>query len=344
MIRFFNPLLTYVAHQEEFDAAYQRVMSTGELVGPDRKDVLEFEANLAAFTGKKHAVGLNSGTDALYLSLQALGIVFGDEVIVSSHTFVASLQVVHQLGAIPIQVDLGEDWQQYITPKTKAVIPCHIAGEVLNWSPVEDIPMIDDSCQALGASGLKGIIQCWSFYPAKILGAFGDAGGITTDDETLARDIKDLGNHWKSDYSKWGINSRMDNLQAAFLNVRMKYLWDAINRRKAIATSYNRAFQDHFDAQKVSDIAFKKPYKIPNFSNGRVWQDYILVTDDRDRLFEFLKSKGVETMKNEYPFPVPKKEKAYSYESNSLRLPCNENLTDEEVQTVIEAVNSFYAK
>lgn len=327
-VRFFNPSLTYKAHKHEFDMAYERVMATGELVGPDRTDVLEFEKNLASFTGKKYAVALNSGTDALYLSLKALGISQGDEVIVSSHTFVASLQVVVQLGAIPVLVDLGENWQDYITEKTKAVIPCHIAGEVLDWTPVEGIPMVDDSCQALGASGLKGIIQCWSFYPAKILGAFGDAGGITTDDEKLARDIKDLGNHWKSDYSKWGINSRLDNLQAAFLNVRMKYLEDAILRRAQIARIY--------DTQLTTYV------KKPPMTENRVWQDYIIEVNKRDTLYTFLKERGIETMKNEYPFPVPKGEKAALFESRSLRLPCNENLTDAEVLEVIEEVNSYY--
>lgn len=333
MIRFFDPAKTYAAHKDEFDTAYERVMSTGELVGPDRKDVLEFEANLAKFTGKKYAVALNSGTDALYLSLKALGISEGDEVIVSSHTFVASLQVIVQLGATPVQVDLGEDWQAYITPKTKAVIPCHIAGEVLNWQRATNqiIPMVDDSCQALGASGLIGDIQCWSFYPAKILGAFGDAGGITTDDEKLARDIKDLGNHWKSDYSKWGVNSRMDNLQAAFLNVRMKYLPDAIARRREIAEMY--------------DTRLDKLYiKTPIQNEGRVYQDYIIEVDNRGSLYEYLKAQGIETMKNDYFFPVPKKEKATKYESRTLRLPCNENLQDSEIEEVIKAVNTFYGK
>ena len=332
MIRFFNPALTYEKHKDEFDAAYQRVMSTGRLVGPEQPDVLEFEKNLAAFTGKKYAVALNSGTDALYLSLKALGIKEGDEVIVSSHTFVASLQVVAQLGAFPVQVDLGEDWTSYISSRTKAVIPCHIAGEVLNWRPVEGIPMVDDSCQALGASGLQGIIQCWSFYPAKILGAFGDSGGITTDDEKLARDIKDLGNHWKSDYSKWGINSRMDNLQAAFLNVRMKYLPEAIKRREEIANLYRGGLHT---TEGEFDLTFRMG------PVGRVYQDFIVQLSNRDSLFDYLKEKGIETMKNEYPFPVLKRSKAFDFESHSLRLPCNENLSDAEVQTVIDAVNSY---
>jgi dTDP-4-amino-4,6-dideoxygalactose transaminase len=327
-VRFFNPSVTYKEHKKEFDDAFKRVMSTGELVGPDRKDVLEFEANLAAFTGKKYAVALNSGTDALYLSLKALGIGTGDEVIVSSHTFVASVQVVQQLGATPVQVDLGEDWKGYITDKTKAVIPCHLTGEVLNWEPVPGIPMVDDSCQALGATGLKGVIQCWSFYPAKILGAFGDAGGITTDDEKLARDIKDLGNHWKSDYSKWGINSRMDNLQAALLNVRLKYLGNAIARRKQIAEMYLKGLK------KVS---------LPNNPEGRVWQDFVISTPRRDELHEFLKEKGIGTMKNEYPFPIEKKPNTLKYEAETLRIPCNENLMFKNVNYVIKQINSFYA-
>lgn len=332
MIRFFNPGDAYKKmYRDEILPEIDRVLSEGQLVGPDRPDVLAFEKNLADFTGREYAVGLNSGTDALYLSLKAIGIKPGDEVIVSSHTFVASVQVIVQLGATPILVDMNENWQDFITEKTKACIPCHIAGEVLPWEPVENIVMIDDSCQALGAVGLKGEIQCWSFYPAKILGAYGDAGGITTNNPEYARRIKDLGNHCKSDYKSWGINSRLDNLQAAILNVKLKHLPAALVGRKRIAMVYS----------KLVGL----PIILPTYSPLRVWQDYIIRLDSqekRDKLYDFLKEKGIETMKNEYPMPIPKMPESAAFESESLRLPCNEHMSDEEAMEVVAAIHDFF--
>ena len=323
-VRFFNPGLGYRQHPEINDAI-QRVLENGDLIL--RKDLESFEEKLAKFTGKKYAVGLNSGTDALYLSLWALGIGPGDEVIVPSHTFVATAQVVVQLGATPVLVDLDHDWRDYISERTKACIPAHIAGEFLDWPTVDGIHMIDDSCQSLGVEGFRGITQCWSFYPAKILGAYGDAGGITTDDERIANDIKELRNHWKSDYSRWGINSRLDNVQAAVLNVKIDFLPETLRRRKEIAEMYN--------------TGLKGP-TLPKNSEGRVWQDYIIQSLRRDALYDFLKENGVETMKNEYPFPIQKGPRALIYEAETLRLPINELLTDEEVKYVIQCVNSFY--
>lgn len=331
MIRFFNPGLAYSKIKNEIDSVVQDVFARGDLIL--RKDLTDFERSLALFTGRSHAVGLNSGTDALYLALKVVGVKPGDEVIVSAHTFVASVQVIVQLGATPVLVDMHENWQDYITEKTTACIPCHIAGEVLDWEPVEGIHMIDDSCQALGAIGLRGEIQCWSFYPAKILGAYGDAGGITTDNEQYAIDIKDLGNHWKSDYSKWGINSRMDNVQAAILNVKLRHLKDALAMRKTVAEAYTQ----------LSDL----PIILPTYSQTRVWQDYIIRLNDakeRDALYEFLKVREIETMKNDYPMPVEKPAEAFQYESETLRLPCNEHLTPEEVMEIIAVIHDFFKK
>ncbi len=327
-VRFFDPGKWYLQHKEEVDSTMQRVLADGDLIL--RGDVDKFEQNLAKFVGKKYAVGLNSGTDALYLSLWALGIGPGDEVILPSHTFVATAQVVHQLGATPVLVDMGEGWEKYKTDKTKVIIPAHIAGDTLNWLPTEDVVMIEDACQAIGAKGVgNGLAQCWSFYPAKILGCFGDAGAITTDDEGLYNEIMELRNHYKKDYSKWGINSRLDNLQAAVLNIKMKYLPDAIARREQIAKKY----------LKELDGVISLPHSIYD----RVWQDFIVYTSKRDDLYNFLKEEGVETMKNEYPFPIQKGPESLDYESCTLRLPINEVLEDDEVQYVIDSIKSFYA-
>lgn len=325
MIRFFNPAMGYRQHPE-INEAIQRVLNAGDLIL--RQDVEDFEAGLAKFLGKKYAVGMNSGTDALYLSLWALGIGKGDEVITSSHTFVASVQVIVQLGATPVLVDLGDDWKEKITPKTKAVIPCHIAGVATPWEPVEGIHMVEDACQSIGAAGVgKGVTQCYSFYPAKILGAYGDAGGVTTDDEGLYNELKELRGHYKKDYSKWGINSRLDNLQAAVLNEKLKFLPRTLERRKEIADMY---------LQGLSGVG------LPENTEGRVWQDFIIVTNQRDGLYNFLKTRGIETMKNEYPFPIPKLPKSLEFEKYSLRLPINEVLHDHEVEEVISTINEYF--
>lgn len=335
-VRFFNPALTYKKLKKPLDAAYKRVMGEGQLIL--RKDTEDFERDFAAYNGVKYAVALNSGTDALYLALWALGIKPGDEVAVPSHTFVATAQVVAQLGAKPVLYDRGE--YPVISDHTKAIMVAHIAGEfALDMGELMrragTIPVIEDACQSLGATqwgrkaGATGIAGDFSFYPAKILGCFGDGGALITNDEKLANDVRELRNHWKSDYSRWGINSRLDNLQAAFLNVRLPHLPEMLARRKEIAERY-------LSKLRVESIC------LPDNTPGRVWQDFILCVPDRNKLYDFLKERGVETMRNDYPFPIQKGQKALHYESCTLRLPCNENLTNREVNYVIKCINEFF--
>ena len=180
-------------------------------------------------------------------------------------------------------------------------------------------------------AGSFGKAGCFSFYPAKILGAFGDAGALVTNDKKLYEWVKGARNHFKDTAEDWGVNSRLDNLQAAILNVRFKYLKEILARRQEIAETYHKELSG-------LDIG------LPLMMRGRVWQDYIIMTELRDKLFEFLKSKGIETMKNNYPFPVPKLPLAQIYEDMTLRLPCNPELTDKEVKEVITAVKQFFKK
>ena len=298
-----------------------------------------FEKRLSEYIGTKYAVALNSGTDALYLALRAMKIGQGDEVIVPSRTFVATAQVVVQIGATPVYVDVGENVLSLITEKTKAIIPVHIEGMVYeNMDMIskvckeKDIWLIEDAAQALGTVGVGnfGDIGCFSFYPAKILGAFGDAGAITTNNRQIYEWIKGARNHFKEDASDWGVNSRMDNLQAAILNVRFDDLENNLARRKEIAEMY---------LGKLNNI---KGIKLPPDTYGRVWQDYIIRTEKRDELYQFLKDNEIETLKNNYPFPVPKLPLAQKYEDETLRLPCNDNLTDEEINFVIKKIKEFY--
>ncbi len=339
MIRFFNPALTYKKYEKEFDDAYKRVMSSGQLILG--KEVADFEKTLAEYVGTKYAVALNSCTDALYLALRGLGIGVGDEVLVPSRTFVASVQVIKQVGATPVFYDL--DGTLTYGEKVKAIIPVHIEGafdthfdHILDTAKKKGWYVIEDAAQALGATkdgkmaGSFGVAGCFSFYPAKILGAFGDAGALVTNDEKLYKWVKDSRNHFKEDARDWGVNSRMDNLQAALLNVRFKYLPYMLARRQEIAEMYDIGLEgmDHVT--------------LPRTESVRVWQDYIIRIKERDALFEYLKESGIETMKNNYPFPVPKLPLAQQYEDETLRLPCNENLTDEEVEEVIKTIKQFY--
>lgn len=369
MIKFFEPSKTYQTHKEEFDAEIQRVLNAGDLIL--RSDVERFEKNVADYIGTKYAVALNSCTDALYLALRGLKIGQGDEVLVPSRTFVASVQVIKQVGATPVYYDL--EGVLNFTDKTKAIIPVHIEGafdshfdRILDLAREKGWYVIEDAAQAFGAvkngkkAGSFGIAGCFSFYPAKTLGAFGDAGALTTNDKKLYNWVKGARNHFKETAEDWGVNSRLDNLQAAILNVKFKYYENALKRRQEIAEMYHQEL---------------KGVELPRKIEGRIWQDYIIrVGDDthkdfpyglygnkiyrtknglptmlggdaiseRDELYEFLKENGIETMKNNYPFPVPKLPQSQKYEDETLRLPCNENLTNEEVQFIIKKIKQFY--
>ncbi|MBU4252062.1 MAG: DegT/DnrJ/EryC1/StrS family aminotransferase, partial [Candidatus Omnitrophica bacterium] len=202
-VRFVNPVDNYKMIKDEIDAAYFEVMSKGDLI--DRGQLKSFEKNLAEFVGTKYAVGLNSGYDALHVSLRALGIGSGDEVIVPAHTFVATCSAVVNVGATPVLVDVGKDFnidvdkiEEAITKKTKAIIPVHLSGYMADMPRIMEIAekyklkVVEDACQSLGSSinnkcaGSWGNTGCWSFYPFKILGGYGDGGAITTNDADVA--------------------------------------------------------------------------------------------------------------------------------------------------------------
>jgi len=345
MIRFWDPSRQYRKYKTELDDAWFSVMGRGDLIL--REDVERFEKNLAEFVGTRFAVGLSSGTDAIYLSLKALGIGQGDEVITSSHTFKATVGAIINAGAKPILVDIREDGlidpdriEEKITSKTKAIIPVHIAGTVCDMEKIMkiaekyDIIIIEDSCQAMGAIKKPTTsVQCWSFYPAKILGGYMDGGAITTNDEKINDYIREARNHFKNTNADFGGNHRMDNLNAALLNVKFRYLSHFLARRKEIADKY------------FAGLSRMKEITLPNFQEGRVWQDWILRTEKRDELYEYLKENGIETQKNEYPFSpeYPKLPLAAKYEAETLRLPIQPEHTDQEIDFVIRKIKDFFS-
>jgi len=349
--------LQYQNLKSEIDSAMQNVLARGDLI--IRQDIEDFERSLADFVGTKYAVSLNSGTDALFFSLLAAGIGKGDEVITVSHTFVASIAVIVQTGATPILVDVKEDYlmdedqlESIITDRTKAIIPVYLNGRMCDMEKIMEIAqkhnliVIEDSAQALGASfndkkaGAIGYTGCFSFYPAKILGCFGDGGALTTNNEEVAekaRLLRDHGQKTKTEILTYGWNSRLDNLQAVVLNVKLKYLPQWIERRRKIAEMYSNGL---------------KGVELPPRDGNRidVFQNYVIKAKKRDELYNSLKEKGVETLiKDPVPthwqkglnldFSLPVSERLAE---EVISLPMYPELTDEQVNYVIKCVNEFY--
>ncbi|MFH0819401.1 MAG: DegT/DnrJ/EryC1/StrS family aminotransferase [bacterium] len=356
----------YKAIKEEVLKTIDDVLSRGDLIL--RKDVEEFEKKIADFIDVKYAVGLNSGTDALFLPLKAAGIGPGDEVITVSHTFVASIAVIVQAGAKPILIDVKDDFtmdvdqlEQAITEKTKAIIPVHLNGRVCEMDKLMEIAqkhnliVIEDAAQALGAkykgkmAGSFGLAGSFSFYPFKVLGCFGDGGILTTNDESLAEKIRllrDHGQKTKQDIICFGWNSRLDNLQAAILNVKFKYLLNWIKRRREIASIYDRGLSD------IPEIKLP-PTLDSDERHFDIFQNFVIRARKRDELFNFLKEKGVETLIKD---PIANHQQP-GLGLSLFKLPCSEQLAkevislpmypelkDEQVNYAIKIIKEFYSK
>jgi len=338
-VRFFNPGLWYKDHKQEIDSEISRVLSAGDLIL--REDVERFEENLANFVGTKYAVALNSGTDALVLALRAIGVGKGDYVVVPSHTFKATAGAARTVGANVKVADMdgsisGEPDEFGEYSQIKAFIPVHIAGELTEWAKISGMKVIEDAAQALGAvKNPTSDAQCWSFYPAKILGGMDDGGAITTNDKKIADYVRGYRNHFKDTNEDFGGNHRIGNIRAAYLNIKFKYLPSYIERRQEIADMYWKGLRD---------LHFLKKLILPNFIKGRVWQDFIVRTEKREELHQYLINNGIEVLRNEYPWSpeYPKLPLAAKYESETLRIPCNENLNGREIKEVIEKINGFF--
>ncbi len=356
-VPFVNYSLQYHNFKEEIDSAIKRVLEAGDLIL--RQDVEDFERSFAEFVGTKYAVGVNSCSDALMFSLLAVGIKKGDEVITVSHTFFATIEAIYHVGATPVLVDVGEDYlmdmdlvEKAITERTKAVIPVHLNGKICNMEKLTEIAkkynlaIVEDSAQALGAAlngrkaGSIGQAGCFSFYPAKILGCLGDGGAVVTNDEKIADKVRLLRNHGqktKTDIVCYGFTSRLHNLQAAVLNIKMKYLPEWINKRKEIAQEYSRGLEN------VSGV------KLPPAAG--VFQNYVIRAERRDELFQFLKDRGVETLikdpvcnhlqegLNLSHFQLPVSERLAK---EVISLPMYPALTREQIQHIISQVKEFY--
>jgi dTDP-4-amino-4,6-dideoxygalactose transaminase len=313
VIRCGNPRAQYVAHRAAIDEAIRRVLESGRyILGAE---VAAFEREFASYIGVSEAVGVGSGTEALHLALAACGIGRGDEVITVAHTAVATVAAIELTGATPVFVDIEPDYftldpeqlEAAVTPKTKAIVPVHIYGQPAALDVINSIArrhglrVIEDSAQAHGATyrerkvGGWGDIACFSFYPTKNLGAIGDGGAITTNDPALAEKVRHLREYgWveRNVSSVPGWNSRLDELQAAILRVKLRFL-DADNkRRRAIADLYDELLAD-------SDLVLPKRRK----DATHVFHLYVVRSNAREDLLSRLRVNGVDAAIH-YPVPV----------------------------------------
>lgn len=360
------PFINYRGHyksmETEIDAAIKRVLTNGDLIL--RQDVDEFERSIAEFLNVKYAIGVSSCTDALMISLRATGVCPGDEVITVAHTFLATIASIVHCGAKPVLVDVGDDYcmntdliEGAITSKTKALMPVHFNGRLCNMEkimPIADkynLIVIEDSAQGLGATfdgrkgGSWGATGCFSFYPAKLLGACGDAGLVSTNDPEMYRKVKlyrDHGRETKDTFAFYGFTNRIDNLQAAILNVKLRHLPLWLEKRKEIAEMY-------FEGLDCID-----GIKLPPRSDGRhvdVFQNFVIRAKHRDKLALYLREKGVEVIVSN-PIPINHQPKLLL---NHFRLPLTEQLakevisipiipelSNEQVNYVVDTIKNFY--
>ncbi|MCK9375626.1 MAG: DegT/DnrJ/EryC1/StrS family aminotransferase [Syntrophobacterales bacterium] len=364
-IRLVNPARNYQMIKEEIDATYFEVMSKGDLI--DRGQLKSFEENLAAFVGTKYAVGLNSGYDALHMSLRAAGIGPGDEVIVPAHTFVASASAIVNVGAKPVLVDVGKNFnidcdriEEAITPRTRGIMTVHLNGYMADMVRVMELAekyklvVVEDACQSLGSQMLEkkagswGLTGCWSFYPFKILGGYGDGGAITTNDPEVAlfatRMRYNGEDRQTGEYHGHGFTCLLDNLQAAFLDIKLRHLPSWIVRRREIAARYRAGLAD------IPDLL------LPHYDDTRrdhVYQNYVVRAKQGNDFSEYLKANGVEILtqfrKPYYRHEALKLEDRGFPETEALSrevcsLPMNVEITDQEVDYVIGVVRRFYEK
>lgn len=363
------PFVNYPEHYrriwDEVMDAVKDSLSKGDLILRDQLN--QFEENAASFIGAKCAIGVNSGTDALLLSLKAAGIGLGDEVITVAHTFVATIAVIVQCGAKPILVDIGDDMnmdmdqvEKAITPRTKAIIPVHLNGRMCDMGRLMEIAnkynllVIEDAAQALGAThdakgaGSFGLTGCFSFYPAKILGCAGDGGLISTTDEEIAEKIRLLRDHgYQRSSGKilcYGYNSRLDNIQAAILDVKLKYLPQWIERRRKLASLYHEGLSD------LNELKLP-PEPRTNDRFFDVYQNYVIMTAKRDRLVAYLRESGIEILIS-WPKPTHYHEslglrhfslpKTEQISKEVLSLPMYPEMSEASVTYVVDSVRNFY--
>ncbi|WHZ23095.1 MAG: Aminotransferase, DegT/DnrJ/EryC1/StrS family [Nitrospira sp.] len=364
-VPFIDPREHYAKLKSEIDRAITNCLANGDLV--NRQQLRDFEHHLTEFVGVKYAIGVNSGYHALYFALLGAGVGPGHEVITVAHTFVATVSAIVHCGAQPVLIDVGPDFnmnveliEPAITSRTKALLPVHLNGrlcdmeKILTLADKYGLAVIEDAAQALGATfdgicaGSQGRAGCFSFYPFKVLGGFGDGGAITTNDPQLARMATLLRYNGEDretgEYHYHGQTALLDNVQAAVLDVKLRYLPEWIAHRRRIADLYRRG---------LSGIT---PLRVPHFDETRrndIYQNYVVRTTLRDQLRAYLKEQGIETLVH-WPKPMwehrglglaaPDLPETSSLCREVLSLPMSAETMDDQVATIVSCIQTFFAK
>lgn len=365
-VPFFNYSYIFESHKKQFLSCFDDVCSRGAFIM--QKDLAEFEQNLVAYSGANYAVGVANATDGLEMLLNVAGIGPGDEVILCSHTMIATASAIYTNGAVPVPVEAGADHlmdpgsaEKAISARTKALMPTQLNGRTCNMDAIMDISdrynllVFEDSAQALGSrykgrhAGTFGVGGCISFYPAKILGCFGDGGAILCNDKDIFQKLMLVRDHGRNpqtgDIDLWGRNSRLDNLQAAFLDLQFKEYDSVINRRRQIALIY----QERLAALEQLILP---PAPGSDENHFDVFQNYEIEAEHRDQLKAYLAEHGIGTLiqwggkgvhqfkKLGFNLSLPYTEKLFG---RMLMIPMNMSLSDEDVHYVCDQITAFYS-
>jgi dTDP-4-amino-4,6-dideoxygalactose transaminase len=365
-VPFFDYPRLFLDDREEILNTVEEVGRRGAFIM--QKDLADFETNLSSFTGAYHAVGVANATDGLELAWLAVGLKKGDEVIVSSHTMLATASAIVTAGGTPVPVDIGPDnlidpdaVAAAITPRTVGISPTQLNGRTCNMDAIMNIAdknklvVVEDAAQALGSrfkgkhAGTFGIAGSFSFFPAKVLGCFGDGGGVISNNSEIYEKIFQLHDHGrdtKGEIKSWGRNSRLDNLQAAILNKRMSRYENVISRRRAIALLYQQNLGQLHEIQLP-------PAPGSDENHFDVYQNYELQADSRDELKKYLSEVGIGTLiqwggKGVHQWEglgftqkIPGVEKFFE---RSIMLPMNMFISDDDVSYICEKIINFYRK
>lgn len=364
-IPFFNYPALFKAQEKEIMDTLHDVMSRGAYIL--QRDIEEFEENIKKLIGVKHVLGVADGTNALMLSLRAAGVGHGDKVIMSSHTYIATAASAHFVGAKPVLVECGADHmidpesvEKAITDKTRVIMPTQLNGRTCDMDALQAIAdnhgliIIEDAAQALSSkfkgkyAGTFGTAGTFSFYPAKLLGCFGDGGAVVTNDDEVAQKLALLRDHGRNEEGEvvaWGTNCRLDNIHAAILNLKLKTFDKDIARRREIASIYHQALKG------IADLTLP-PAPDENERHFDVYQNYEIESEHRDDLRDFLEEHGVRTIiqwagKAVHQFKglgfdnikLPVTEKMTS---RFLMLPMHTALSDDDVEYICDSIREFY--
>jgi dTDP-4-amino-4,6-dideoxygalactose transaminase len=366
-IPFFRYPHVFEQQRDEILEAMLKVMNRGSFILQEELRV--FETNLAQYVGVPHSIGVANGTDSLIIALRAAGIGIGDEVIVPSHTYVASAASIHFAGATPVLCDCGPDHLMdpdsaaaAVTSRTRAIMPVQLNGRTCDMDRIQriadrnDLVIVEDAAQGLGSrfkgrmAGSFGLAGSFSFYPAKVLGCFGDGGGLTTANPEMNRKMRLLRDHGRDDSGEvvtWGLNSRLDNLQAAVLDTKLRRFDDEIRRRREIAGLYQAGLEG------LEDMTLPPG---PDDSPDRfdVYQNYEVEAGARTELRAHLDKAGIKTIVqwagkplhqfaglNLAPASLPATERLFT---RCFMLPMNTSLTNDEVAYICETICDFYGR